>query len=123
MTVVELLAVAVGTLAGTALGVRTLPRRGAALAADPTDVLDADSDRRQVEADAAMTVLQHLAETGAVDTVVLGQARLYHDITSNADRSSERQAAHSQLLALRSTNETSTVSNVDPAQRWGNPTK
>ncbi|NNE74441.1 MAG: hypothetical protein HKN26_12310 [Acidimicrobiales bacterium] len=101
MTGIEVLALALGTTAGVALGVRAWrrdPDQGRTPAASECDSA-AEPERRQ-QCDSVIERYRQLADVGAIDPVALDRASFLHDIATNAGCASERAAATSQLLAM-----------------------
>ncbi len=101
MTGLEVVALALGTTAGVALGVRAWrrdPDQGRTPAASEGESA-AESERRQ-KCDSVIERCRQLADVGAIDPVALHRASFLHDIATNAGCASERAAATSQLLAM-----------------------
>ena len=101
MTGLELAALAVGSTAGTALGIRSWRRNAEQRKTPETSEYEPPPDLMdRQESDMILGVFERLANEGSVTAATLGRARFLHDVVNHAGSISERTAASRQLLAM-----------------------
>lgn len=101
MTGLDVLAVAVGSTVGAALGVRAWRQvpdnRADRVAAEGESAQERDLHQ---QCDSIIVRLTRRADEGSVDRLSLDRAHFFHDIATRAGCPSERSAARSELVAI-----------------------